>query len=157
MDAKILKNSRYYQVLDDAKKLIKITYQSLKKMSNSYYKLCEFFSSDYIKGIKLGLYIQNQTHKTNNRMSIEFILTNLGFDNSDAKNILNVIPKFIDPSLLISNLELLNSYRLNREQIINIIQRKPIILLSNTRTLSERLQELCFDYDDNLEEIYKHL
>lgn len=157
IDANILTNIRYYQIFDDAKKLIKATCQSLKKINNYYYKLCEFFSSDYIKDIKLGLYIQNQTHKTTNRLSIEFILTNLGFDISDTKTILNVIPKYIDSSLIISNIELLNSFKLNREQIINVILRKPIILLSNTRALSERLQELCFDYNDNLEEIYKHL
>ena len=150
----------YKTIIDNTKTLIKLSCEKSKNLSTVYTKLNSFLRYDYIDEIKFGLLLLNHdpiTNSNKNRYEIEYILSILGLDLPETKYFLNIMPRYINSAMIITNLETLKSFGLSREQIINLIIKKPIILISNQRTLNEKLHELNFEYNDDINQIYNNL
>ena len=110
--------------------------------NTNLHKLRSFFKVDYITQMRAVLsQYKSQSTPSQNKKLISKILQLLGIDMWDANNIAEILYKTTLSQRVVENIELMKKQEFDREQIINLIIKKPTILASSTLRLKDKFNE----------------
>ncbi|MBQ9790919.1 MAG: hypothetical protein IJW24_04970 [Clostridia bacterium] len=105
--------------------------------------IAKMFKNDYATDLKIianAIRKSKDQNETNSRKETIFsILETLGIEKDFARNISESIPCFVQTNNIATIIELLSLAGISREQIINLIQKRPSILTSRSMTISNEL------------------